>query len=372
MKKSMRALALTTTAALAVTACGGGGAASSPDAALAEGIQARFDDGMAFEVAFDGDMEAALADLGEPVPEPMLELLGGSLMSGAYRADVGMAMAFGDLFEIRAVDEAVYLRVDLEAAAELGGETMDPADPAAVGTTLPPSLQDAYSALTTGGWVGVTGLSAEAMQDLAGSMGAPAPDQTADEDAVQQLRDALAEQDMGDAASFVETYLVVTGDGPTYDVTVKARELATALEALSAEVDAAAGTSGASADLPDTGDVPEEISGITATVEGGELTEVRIDGAALAESTGADAAEVDELGDTTMLMTMTDVDDQLDAPDAAATVAFEDLMGAIMGMMLGGMGDMGDMGGAGDLGDLPPELLEELPTEMLSELPTPS
>lgn len=335
-------------AALALAACGGGEAGSPQETVVAQGLDARFEDGAAWTLSVDGDLDAIAGQLDEPTaPEALFDeesLLGEGLVRGAFGPDGGVAMTVGTddgFFEVRAVDEALHLRLDLEGlrefSPEASGEVPDPEE--LLGQLevlgLPPTLQMTAGALLEGGWIGITGLTQEQIQSFAedfGRAGLPSG-----EEATEDVRALLEEEDLLDGGALTDRFLEVEGDGPTYDVTIMAREFFETMNELNAELQDTLGPMGGSADqdLPELEDVPETLSGFTITVEDGQATEITGDVATITESVGEDADGLEE-GDVTVRLQLDDLVDQLEVPADATTIAFEELLETVMGAMFGG------------------------------------
>lgn len=355
-----RTMAAASIAAVALAGCSGGegggdggdGGSSSlgddaaPAEVVAEGLGNRLENGAAFSLSFEGDLDQleASSDSGEPLPPQVEELLTDDQIRGAFQPDVGFALTIGDddgFLQMRALEESLYLRFDLQALTELAGEEADQIPPpeqlqGQLGMFgLPPEVEAVAEAALSGEWVGITGLTEEQLQDFAESMGQTMPDEDeVDQDAIM---DVLEEHGLTDGTRFTEEYLQVEGDGPTYDVTVMARQLVTTITEVSAELESTLGAAGGDMeDLPEADDVPETLSGFTITVEDGAATAVGADLAAVAQSAGEDTEGV-EPGDLLMNMTLSDVGDELSVPDAT-TIAFDDLVSGVMGGLMGGMG----------------------------------
>lgn len=348
-------MAAASIAAVALAGCsgdsngdGGGssslGADAAPEEVVAEGLGNRLENGAAFALSFEGDLDEleASSDSGEPLPPQVEELLTDGQIRGAFQPDVGFALTIGaddGFLQMRTLEESLYLRLDLQALTELAGEEAGQIPPpeqlqGQLGMFgLPPEVEAVAEAALSGEWIGITGLSEEQLQDFAESMGQTMPDEgEVDQDAIM---DVLEEHGLTDGTRFTEEYLQVEGDGPTYDITVMARKLMTTMNEVSAELESTLGAAGGDMeDLPEADDVPETLSGFSVTVEDGAATAVAADLAAVAQSAGEDTEGV-EPGDLVMTMTMSEVGDELSVPDAT-TIAFEDLVSGVMGGMMGG------------------------------------
>lgn len=346
-------MAAASIAALALVGCsgdGGGGselgADASPEEVVAEGLGTRLENGSAFAISFEGNLDKLEEE--EPLPPELEELLTGGHIRGAFQPEGGFALTIGaddGFLELRAVEEALYLRFDLEALTELAGEEAGQIPPpeqlkGQLGMFgLPPDVQAVAEAALSGEWVGITGLTQEQLQTFAESMGQTVPDDGDVEEQQDAVKDILEEHGLTDGTTFTETYLQVEGEGPDYDVTVMARQLVTTLNEISAELEATLGAAagGMDDDLPDATEVPETLSGFSVTVEDGAATAVAADLAAVAQSAGEDTEGM-EPGDLVMVVALSDVGDELGIPDGATTIAFEDLVSGVMGGMMGGGG----------------------------------
>lgn len=345
-------MAAASIAALALVGCsgdGGGGselgADAGPEEVVAEGLGNRLENGAAFAISFEGDVDKLEQEAGESMPPELKELLTEDQITGAFQPEGGFALTIGaddGFLQMRAVEEALYLRFDLEALADLAGEEGAQIPPpeqlkGQLGMFgLPPDVQAVAEAALSGEWVGITGLTQQQLQDFAESMGQTVPDDSEVEDQQDAVMDILEERGLTDGTTFTERYLQVEGDGPTYDVTVMARQLVTTLNEISTELETTLGAAagGMDDDLPDASEVPETLSGFSVTVEDGAATAVGADLAAVAQSAGEDTEGV-EPGDLVLVVTLSDLGDQLSIPDAT-TIAFEDLVSGVMGGMMGG------------------------------------
>lgn len=354
--RTFRTIAAAGAVALALTACtgegggGGGGAAdlpadAAPEEVVAAALGARLENGAAFTFSLDGDLDAIAAETGEEIPPEAEALFADGLIKGAVAPEGGFALSFGEgdgFFEMRAVEEALYLRVDLAAVAEtFPDEAASMPDPAALlgqldALGLPSDLQDVATAALNGEWVGITGLSQEQLQRLAEDFGGAVDLPTGGlEDQQEAIEGILEEYGLADGEAFTSRYLTVSGDGPTYDVAVMAKEFVTALNGIAADLEDQFGQA-ATDDLPSTDDVPESVEGFTITVTDGAVTEIAGDFAAIATSVGEDTEGLSE-GDVVARLALSDLGDQLAVPDAT-TVDLQDLVQSLMGAMMSGLG----------------------------------
>lgn len=334
---------------LALTACsddGGGGlsADAAPAEVVAAGLGDRLENGASFTLRVDGDLDAIAERVGEPAPPELEQLMTDGLVSGAFSPDGGFALtigADGGFFEMRAVEEALYLRLDLDQVATTFPEAGEIPPPEVLrgqleGFGLPPDLTALADAALAGEWVGITGLSQEAIEDFAASMGGavPSDDEAADQE--EAVRAVLEERGLLDGDQFTERYLTVEGEGPTYDLTVMARDLVATLNEISAELEASLGAAaGNMGDLPTADEVPETLEGFSVTVEDGTATAITADVAEIAASAG-EAIEEIESGELVVTIDLDDVGDQLSVPEGATTIDFETLITGVMGGLMGG------------------------------------
>ena len=345
--RGARTLAVAGAAALVLTACSGDGGSglgpdASPEEVVAAGLGDRLENGASFTLTMDGDLDAIAERMGEPAPEGLQELMAEGLVTGAFSPDGGVALSLGadgGFLEVRAVEEALYLRLDLEKVTATFPDAGELPSPEVLrgqleGMALPPDLSAVAEAALDGQWVGITGLSQQALEDLANSMGGGVPS----EDASQQeeaVRSILEDKGLLDGQTLTERYLTVEGDGPTYDLTVMARDLVTTLNEVAAELESSLGSAaGDMGELPDATTVPETLTGFRVTIEDGTATAIAADVAEIATSAGEDVEGL-ESGDLVITMTLDDIGNELDAPDAT-TIDFEALITGVMGGLMGG------------------------------------
>lgn len=339
---------IATTATLGLAACGGPGAPANPSDAVAQGLDARLQDGFSFDLSFeltDAGRDSLVRDSGEDVAQ----LLEGGLLSGSYQPPDKMAIAIGGdeaWLEVRTLGEEIYFRIDLAGLQTLTGEDMQ--IPSAVELQamlgemgLQGEIAAVAQAAVQGDWVGVTGLTEEAMQGLSEQFGVPMP--TPDPQASEDIRAALERAGLLDGDELTERYLIVTGGEDAYEVEVKARALVTALMDVAGELEQYA-EGFTSADMPDTADIPEQIGGVTITLDGNKADLVTLD---LVEIASAfDEASVAEEGltegDVQLIVDFDDLDtSQVAAPEGATTITFEALMEGLAPLFMGLFGGMG-------------------------------
>jgi hypothetical protein len=350
IKHFIRTVAVAGAAALALSACsgnGGGGGSSDPESTIAAGLDARIENGATFTLRLEGDLQALAAASGEELPPEAESLLTEGGLRGAFHQDIGFAMTFGagdGMVEMRFVDSAMYLRLDPDALADMFPEMGDPAELGALldSGLVAGDLADLGRAALAGNWVGITGLSEERLTQLAEDLGGTTTTEQPDTEDLERL---FEEHGFTDGEELTDRYLVVSGDGPTYDVALRARAFVEALIDISREMGELPGGASANAeDLPDPADVPEQIEGIQVTVQNGVVTTIRADMVALATAMGEDTEDLEE-GDLTLVLELGDLGNQLEVPSGAVTTDFEELVGGAMGAFMGGMDFGGDSGG---------------------------
>ncbi len=87
-------------------------------------------------------------------------------------------------------------------------------------------------------------------------------------------------------------------------------------------------------EFPDPAEVPEQVGGVSITVEDGRATRISIDAAAMAISLGEDTEGMAE-GDLQINLDLADLGDELSEPGGAVTITAEQL-----GEILGTLGPM--------------------------------
>lgn len=402
-----RAVAAALSALVLLVGCSDGGdgdaeadsanASADPKTTLRDAVEAFGDwDGVSLELRVEADeaARASLADdeLGEEEVDLLLSsalfvsVSGGDRPAAEFRVNTGGA----DIAELRLLDERqLYLRLDLAALGEVldEPELTDELDEM-VAAAREFGLEDLAEAVTSGGWIHLTGL--EQLQELADELEEDLADEEPEldeQDAARLMRDAVdralrfLDEDV-DVESLgsddVGERLRVTTDGASL------RQLLVDLGELGATIEGA--------DVYDELELEEELADLEADVEvsvdvwvdGGQLRQVAVDAADL------DEGELD--GELLVLIGLQEFDGSVQAPADAATVDLFGIIGQFMGGLGGDMlGDMGDMGGEGlddldgledELGDLEDSMgddaasgggaddlgFEEFDEEMLGEL----
>ncbi|GGQ91271.1 hypothetical protein [Streptomyces flaveolus] len=286
---------------------------------------------ISFELDLDTDVKTLKAldaksdpEPGEEIPDEVAELMSGAKVSVTVESKkpieesgekdfVGMAMKVsspdGDLVEYRVIGDYVYLRSDVETLGKAMGSPMPSVE------DLPPEAGGLKDALE-GKWVK---FSTKEMEDFAaeGEEGgtAPAPEPTLDAKTQKKLMKALR----GVVAREVE---LKTSDGEGGDEHVTATApFRTLITELLGEIRPLAKDLPPGMDLPtdkDLKDAPDTDVTADFTLKNGELTEVDIDLAKLAED-----ADVKKLGLTLRISDGT----HPTAPAGATELDLAELMG---------------------------------------------
>lgn len=323
--------------ALGAAACGGdsSGLPDDPQAALTQAFANRAEDGFSATVGAevsDAARERIAAD--DPTAGELLGALSDDplVVSTDGEGRFGMALRFDGepVLEIRGLQEAFYLRMDVEALArrfdpEGGGGVADMRGQLDQLEPLLGELTRLVRAAFDGRWVGVTGFSEEDARRLAEQFGgAPAEDAS----------EAAAELGLLDLESFADRYLVVeSADEGVYEVAVRLRALVEAGVQLSAATGQAMGAPS------ELAEVPEQVGGVLVTVEDEQVATVKADVAELAASAGEQASEL-QPDDLVLTASFDDPDDDLlEEPDDAETAPWSEVERLLTGMlgMLGGL-----------------------------------
>ncbi|MYR40606.1 hypothetical protein [Streptomyces sp. SID5910] len=260
---------------------------------------------------------------GEEIPAEAVELISDAkitvtvaskkpLAESGEKDVIGMAMKIshpdGDLAEYRVIGDRTYVRADVGAIGELTGS------PVPAAGDLPPEA-GAMGDVLAGKWVV---FSTKDLEDVAAEgedeQGAPAPDPTLDAKTQQKLVQALREV----VAREVE-FKTADGDDGTEHVTATA-PFRTLLTELLGEIRPLAKDLPPGMELPtdkDLKDAPDTDVTADFTLKNGELTEVDLDLAALAEN-----SKVKKLGLTLRMSDGTTPE----APAGAAELNLPELM----------------------------------------------
>ncbi len=314
---------------------------------------------ISFELDLDVDastlkeMGAASApEPGEEIPDEAAELISGAKISVTVESRkpidesdekdfVGMAMKVsapdGDLVEYRVVGDYTYIRSDVEALSKAMGSPMPPTD------ELPPEAGGLKKALE-GEWVKIN---TEEMKKAGEEMGQAPGTKPSSEPSPQPSLDAKTQNKLLEAFREVIArevdFTTAGGEDGTEHITAKApfrtliTELIGEIRPLSKDLPPGMG-------LPtdkDLKDAPDAQVTADFTLKNGELTEVYVDLAKLAED-----AKVKKFG----LVLKMSGGTKPTAPAGATEVDLEEIMGGFAGAMM--------QDGEFDESDLPDEGLE--------------
>ncbi|KES03301.1 hypothetical protein BU52_31390 [Streptomyces toyocaensis] len=303
---------------------------------------------LSFELDLDTDvaslkaLDAELAEPGEEMPDEVAELLSDARISVSVQSkkpleksvetDISaMVMKFsgtdGDLFEYRLVGDWTYLRVDAEALGRMSGSPMPSAD------ELPDSA-GAFKKLLAGEWLKVSTKELEENRERMsgaedGGAGEPSAEPTLDAKTQKKLVKALRQV----VAQEVDFTTSGGSDGTEHiKATAPFRTLMTELfdELRPVQKELPAG-----AELPTAKDfagAPNEKVTADFTLKNGELTEVSLDLAKLAET-----AKVKKLA----LVLRVGRGEKATAPAGATEVHMDEIMDSLLGGAGAAFGDEG-------------------------------
>ncbi|MEV6250358.1 hypothetical protein AB0M38_29785 [Streptomyces sp. NPDC051742] len=294
---------------------------------------------ISFELDLDVDAETlkqldaeSEPEPGDELPDEAAELMSGAKISVTVESKkpideseekdfVGMAMKIsnpdGDLVEYRVVGDYTYIRSDVEALGKAMGAPMPPAD------ELPPEAGGLKKALE-GEWVK---FSTKEMEKFGEEMGQepgsePSPQPSLDAKTQKKLLDALREV----IAREVD-FKTAGGEDGTEHITATA-PFRTLVTELIGEIRPLTADLPPGMDLPsdeDLKDAPDTKVTADFTLKNGELTEVYVDLAKLAES-----AEVKKLG----LVLKMSAGTKPTAPAGATELDMDEIMGGFAGVMM--------------------------------------
>ncbi|RSM95681.1 hypothetical protein [Streptomyces sp. WAC 01420] len=355
------AIRKTLTAAAVATAVLAGSAACGTAEQLSAGqkLDSAFDKlgeqrSLSFELDLDTDaaslkaLDSGTAEPGEEMPDEVAELLSGARLSVSVRSkkpleesgekDISaMAMRFsgpdGDLVEYRVIGDHTYLRLDAQALGRIAGSPMPSAD------ELPDSA-GAFKKLLAGEWLKVpTKDLQETGEQMSEAEGFGADGSGAGEPSAEPSLDAGAQKKLMKALRQVIAQEVdfETSGGSDGTEHIKATapfrtlmtELFDELRPLEKELPGAAGLPTAK----DLADAPNEKVTADFTLKNGELTEVSVDLAKLAEK-----AKVKKFA----LVLRVGKGEKATAPKGATEVRVDELLeGFLGGALEAGFGEEG-------------------------------
>ena len=337
--------------ALVLGACSEGGdggpdPADDPKGALTEAFRDLTEgEGLSMTISLDSD-EASLQALSEDADTPLPEetaavILDSSLTFGANNAEDPADAKAEVLFELGGEEAAamvvdgydLYAHADVPYMLETFGQ-----DPAVIDealTQLPPGMEFVNQAVENE-WIHLTGLEQLAAQaEESGGGGIP--------NVTEQQKQALDKL----STALEENSEVTEGDeegpGTHLEAKVDLQGMVQAFEELAGEL--GGGLPGA--EMPtDTGAVPEGDFILDAWVEDGSLTQVRIDLLKNAEAFGETESLPEGVEEFGILLELEEFDGDVEIPDDAVEVSFEQIIGALMGGAFGSTGT--DTGSGGD------------------------
>lgn len=348
-----RMLAFLMVSVLVLGACNksGGEAAEDPKGALTSAVGALGDTegiSMTFTVESTTGSLAAASE-GEMTEEDAQKILDSSLsITAANLSDPENSQAefvvdiAGNLVEFRALDDTIYLRADVrELTEEFGGDT---AEIDAFVAQAPPGFEFA-GPLAEGEWIAIEGA-----KEFSEQMGAPSPD--------AELQDKFA----ADLKKAVEDNAEVTSEGSDdqgdhVKATIKVKPLYESL------VQSFGTLQVPGAALPDSSEVPDEEIVVDFWVQDDVLSQIRLDITQFRDWEGAEMPEgIEELA---LNIDLEESDEAIEAPEAAATVDFQQLFQGFLGGMTGSETETAPAEGdvCSQLVGAPPEVLEQFAEE---------
>lgn len=313
--------------ALLLGACADGGdeeAAENPKQAFSEALDAFADyEGVTLEMTIEADPSALEED--DTPPEVAEAIVNSSFTisaKGSTPEDSQLQFVLNvdgneDAAEVRAVDQSIYLRADVEELVDKFGG--DPAMVDAFAQQMSAQGFDFAQAFVEGDWIGVEGL-----DELAEQFGIPQP--TVDPEEASEVVDEIA--------AVLEQNVEVRSEG-TDDVgahlvlSVPLRDtLQGLLNAVSSIANAPAGS------LPTEGlsEVPDADIPVDVWVSDGRLVQVELDLVAIAEAAGE---EPPEEGDFALRFGVEEFTDDVEAPSDFAAIDVQQLMEAFFGGLTG-------------------------------------
>jgi hypothetical protein len=356
--------------ALVLGACSDGGdggpdPADDPKGALIEAFNDLSEgDGVSLTLSLDTDeesLQALASEDGAELPDETAEaIVDSSLTFGANNATEPEDAQAEILFELGGEEAAaivldgydLYAHANVRYMLETFGQ-----DPAVVDqqlANLPPGF-DFVNQAVDNEWIHLTGLEQLLQQsEQGGTGGMPNLSEQQQQmfDELSQALDENSEVSEGDEE----------GPGTHLEAKVDIKGMARAFEDIAGQLGQLPG--GATQIPTGTDDLPEGDFILDAWVEDGSLTQVRIDMLKNAEAIepGEEIPEgVEEFG---ILLAIEEFDGEVETPDDAVEVSFEEIIGAFMGGLGGTTGtDTGPGGGAGSGTEDICEAVAELPAD---------
>lgn len=366
-----KALALAVISALLMGACAGGDAPSEdPKAALISAMENTGSaEGLTFTLSLQSTPESldamARADgggsgLAEEDAERFLDSsvtisTRGSGEEGAFEMVVNVAGQ--DDFEMKAIDEVLYLRADVEGLVETFG-----GDPSEIDTGVQQAEAqglDFVRPAAEGEWVSIAGLK-ETTQQITGQSPPPVPEQEQlIEDLTASFRENATVTSEG-VEDFGEHLVVSVPLRDTYENFV--------------EDFARLGRQLPVGQLPDAAEVPDEKVTMDVWVDDDQVTQILFDLIQVARLT-RDTEVPKEVKEFGFLAQIEEFDDEIKVPEDAVAIDPQQIFGLLGSMFMNGMGAGGSAGqappgsdlGAGfncdDLKGAPPEVLSQFAEE---------
>lgn len=350
-----RTLAFLITTVFVFGACnqsggGGGDAAEDPQAALSSAVSALGEaDGLATTVTIESTVESlTAASEGDMTEEQAQQILDSSIFFRAKgetpeeaQVEVIVDIA-GSLAEFRALSDTFYIRADVrDLVDQLGG---DQAEVDTFVQTAPPGFEFA-GPLAEGEWIAIEGA-----QEFSQQFGAPSPDAELQKEFANSLKTAVEEN----------SEVTSEGSDDQGDHVQAAVQIKPLYESLQKTL-GSLNVPGAA--LPTATDIPDETLLVDFWIQDEQLSQVQIDVTQFKEWEGAEMPEgVEEL---TLNLDLEESTDDVEAPEAAATIDFQQLLQGFLGGMTGGGAAPAPAEGdvCSQLVGAPPEVLEQFAEE---------
>lgn len=355
-----RTLAFLLVTALVFGACnksgGGGDAAEDPKGALVSAVGALGEvDGIATTITIESTVESlAAASEGDLAEEDAQKILDSSFSFRAKgdspengQAEIVFDIA-GDLVEMRVLADTLYVRADVRDLVEQFGGPSSEIDQFVA--SAPPGFEFA-SPLVEGEWIAIEGA-----RQFSEQFGAPSPDAELQKEFANSLQTAV--EDNSEVTS--------EGSDDKGDHVRAAVEIKPLYDSLR-ETFGTLNVPGAA--LPEATDVPDETLLIDFWIQDDRLSQIQIDVTQFRDWEGAEMPEgIEEL---VLDIDIEESSDDVEAPEAAASVDFQQLLQTFMGGITGSQSESGsatiEAPAEGDvcsqLAGAPPEVLEQFAEE---------
>ena len=380
----MRKLIATVAAsALVFAACGGGSSgpdpAENPKGALTSAIENLANaEGVSMTFSLDAEAEdleslATSEEGSDPLPEGAADkIVNSSVTISANSAEKPEDAAFEiignvdgeDAFHFSLSDLTIYVQADVPYLLETFGQ--DPARAEEFAASVPPEMSFVND-LIEGEWIAITGL-----------------DQLADQLPTQPQEVSEQQKKIfnGLTKAIEDNAEVETGDeegpGDHLIATIPVRALYEDLQPLLQELQGQAGAmaGGAATELPPASEVPEGDATIDFWVDDGNLSQIEVDFVELAREFAPEEEvedipeDVEEFG---LRLELEEFDGDVEVPDDATEVSFQQIMSAFLGASsgVGGTGEESAEGGTIEEPTIPAfdcEQLKDAPPDVLKQL----